>query len=252
MQKLETLTGWRKVGLVAGTLAVLTAGVGATAAQALDPGQSAAVLTAGAGAAGAQVLDPGSEIAPSGKHASKQASKHAKASEWTPAPDCSDLRADMTFTSAPEAAQALKTALASVAEGTISGARAERVSATCHHPENVMATSTLAPADGSSDVQVSASFLAPGEFDYAGGAEAYVSTCDTVDAGIDDCEVSTLADGTTLRTYSLSQKSGGVDTTWQVAERLVDGYIVSVNAIGAEALSSDEVADIASQLTPLG
>ena len=87
-----------------------------------------------------------------------------------------------------------------------------------------------------------------GEFSYwPGGVEAYVSSCDG-NIG-DNCVVSTLADGTTLRTYSMTQPSGGADTTWQIAERLVDGYLVNAQAIGEDTLTSDQVASIASQLT---
>jgi hypothetical protein len=95
-------------------------------------------------------------------------------------------------------------------------------------------------------------FLPLGEFDHAGGEAAYLSTCEGVGAPRDNCRLSTLPDGTRLRTYSVSHESDGVNTTWQVAERLVDGYIVNVNAIGEDPLSSDQVAAIAARLTPIG
>jgi len=221
-----TLNGWRKIGVAAGALAVIAAGAGAVATQAFaDPGATATVKA-------------------SGKATGKVSTKSGKK------PQCSDARADLKFTPVPQALKALEAAVRSVAQGTISDVSGDRVSATCHHPEMVSAVLTLTPADSSSEVQVSSSFLAPGEFDYAGGAEAYVSTCEMGDvAQSEDCQVSTLPDGTILRTLSFTQRSGGVDTTWQIAERLVDGYIVNAQAIGEDTLTRDQVADIASQLT---
>ena len=208
-------------------------------------GSLAAVAVVGVGFAAAGGAPLGGDDAREATVAADQgatiAPKVEAPSDWQPAPDCSDLRADLTYTPVPEAGRVLKAAVASVAQGTISEVSGTRSSATCHHPEMVSGSLVFAPADGSADVQVSVSFMRPTS------AEAPVSSCDG-NIG-DNCEVTTLADGTTLRTYSMTQPSGGVETTWQIAERLVDDYVVNVQAIGEVPLTRDQVAAIAPQLS---
>ena len=148
MHSSNTLTGWRKVALAAGALAVIAAGGAAVATQAFaDTGSGSGVAaTAPAAAKGGA----GASSATKPGHTTKKAGQQGKAaSEWTPAPDCSDLRADVTYTPVPEAGEALKAALGSVAQGTISEVSGTRSSATCHHPEMVSGIAMLAPADGS-------------------------------------------------------------------------------------------------------
>lgn len=115
-----------------------------------------------------------------------------------------------------------------------------RTSATCHHPEAVGAVLDYAPAAGAAAGQVSVSYLQGEEFAYAGGAAAYVSSCDNFgDSDVSDCEVSTLADGSTLRTYGIHLDLDG--GTWEilVAERLVDGNVISVQSQAPRADDAD-------------
>jgi hypothetical protein len=251
-----TLRRRRRLAVAGGLLAVLTILGGAFA--------SAGLLLPGAGQAGegtayaargrgtSHVIVPAPDGPLSGTPSSEPAS---------PGEACTQRRADLVFTPVPEAGEALKAAVASVAEGTTSNVSASRKSATCHASAAVTAVLDFAPAGGSPAGQVSVHYDPVSSKVWGVDGEEYVSQCYSE---MEDCQIQTLPDGTTVRTYATRMELAG--GTWEIliADRLADGYVVSVQAQGPRAddeagtvlgpdavLSADQVIELAQQLTPV-
>ncbi len=174
-------------------------------------------------------------------------------STWAPdSPGCTDLRADLRYTSVPEAGKALKDAVLSLADGSATVIDSARASATCHAAAAVRASIAFAPADGSSAGRVSVSY--DPEVSTVSGVRGrdYVSTCYDE---MRDCQITTLADGSVLRTYRAQLSLADGDWALLVADRLADDYVISVHAQwprGEEAvLTAEELAELSTVLTPV-
>jgi len=258
MHKSKSLSGWRKVGVVAGSFAVLAAGGAAVTTQAFaDPVSTFSTTATGT----SHATKAGKEAAKQSKQYGKQSGKKARVKANKSGEACTQRRADLVFTPVPEAGEALKAAVASVAEGTTSDVSASRKSATCHASAAVTAVLDFAPAGGSPAGQVSVHYDPVSSKVWGVDGEEYVSQCYSE---MEDCQIQTLPDGTTVRTYATRMELAG--GTWEIliADRLADGYVVSVQAQGPRAddeagtvlgpdavLSADQVIELAQQLTPV-
>ena len=162
----------------------------------------------------------------------------------------------------PEAGDALQAAVSeALPGGVISDVHGRRILADEHNPEAVAADLSLAPTAGAPAGGVSVFFLTGG---FGGGisAEEYVNWCPD---DVDFCQVSTLPDGTVVKTFShtLVDTPTGPWTLYRV-ERLVDGVVIGVNAAAGRAedkegsvlapnppLTMRQLVDVAAQLQPL-
>ena len=155
----------------------------------------------------------------------------------------------------PRAGEALQAAVNAVLLGaTITEVQGWRTPADEHNPENVSASVDLGP----SGEGVSVFFLTGG---WGGmSAEEYVNFCPDE---LEDCQVSTLPDGTLVKTYSQVgvETSTGPWTLYRV-DRLVDGVVIGVNASAGRAedgsvlgqnppVTMQQLVDIAAHLQPL-
>jgi len=174
---------------------------------------------------------------------------------------CSQRRGDLVFTPVPEAGRGLKSAVASVAEGAVSDVSGTRSSATCHAAEFVSAVLSFAPAGGSPPGQVSVHYDPVSSKVWGVDGETYASTCF---ADMEECRIEPLPDGTTVRTYAKHLDIEGGSWEILIADRVVDGYVVSVQAQGPRAndkvgtvlapdavLSTEQLVDVVSQLAPI-
>ena len=258
MHKSKSLSGWRKVGVVAGSFAVLAAGGAAVTTQAFaDPVSTFSTTATGT----SHATKAGKEAAKQSKQYGKQSGKKARVKANKSGEACTQRRADLVFTPVPEAGEALKAAVASVAEGTTSNVSASRKSATCHASAAVTAVLDFAPAGGSPAGQVSVHYDPVSSKVWGVDGEEYVSQCYSE---MEDCQIQTLPDGTTVRTYATRMELAG--GTWEIliADRLADGYVVSVQAQGPRAddeagtvlgpdavLTTEQLVDLATRLTPV-
>ena len=103
----------------------------------------------------------------------------------------------------PAAGEALEAAVAAaLPDGVISDVDGRRILAEEHIPETVSADLSLAPTAGAPAGSVSVYFLTPPVFGAGISSEEYVSWCPEEAL---ECEVSTLADGSLVRTSTVNQ-----------------------------------------------
>ena len=173
------------------------------------------------------------------------------------APDGPASRDDIETDLGLEAGEALEAAVRSVAPGgTISEVSGDLIDGRASSLW-VGAGLRLAPADGSPAGLVAVYFR-----DLAGSAHTAEHFTQCHD-DLEDCQVTTLPDATKVRTHTVVQDLEGGRWETLVAERLVGGCVVSVTSYGPRAddevgtvlgdsvLSTDQVADVAAQLTPV-
>ena len=145
--------------------------------------------------------------------------------------------------------------------GTISGVQGVRIPGDEHNPETVSGYLDLAPSAGAPAGGVSVVHLTGGW----GGTltpQEYVESCP---AEVDDCQVTTLPDGTVVKSYSqvMTDTPTGPWTLYRV-ERLVDGVVIGLNASAGRAedeegsvlapnppLTMEQLVDVAAHLQPL-
>ena len=143
---------------------------------------------------------------------------------------------------------------------TVTDVHGWRIPADEHNPETVGAYLDLVPSAGAPAGSVSVFFRKGGSGSLS--AQEYVEWCTDE---VDDCQVSTLPDGTVVKSYSsvMVDTPTGPWTLYRV-ERLVDGVVIRLNASAGRAddeggsvlaphppLTMQQLIDVAAHLQPL-